>query len=54
VVVNFLNAFKASNEPAPGMGFFISCYEEDVIKQGELSTARYQKGLLIHILLAFL
>jgi hypothetical protein len=48
VAERFLKAVKQSLHPAPGMSFFINCYDEDVLKQAELSTSRYRKGSGFH------
>lgn len=50
VAERFLRAIKDSLQPAPGMGFFIDYSEEDILKQAELSTARYSTGEPLSIL----
>lgn len=44
VAKRFLAAVKESSGPTLNMAFFISCNPEDVLKQAEESTLRYQKG----------
>ncbi|KAI5068521.1 hypothetical protein GOP47_0016866 [Adiantum capillus-veneris] len=50
VAERFLQAVKESLQPAPGMGFFINYSEEEILKQAELSTSRYNKGTQLSIL----
>lgn len=50
IAERFLLARKESLQPTPGMGFFINCFEEDVLRQAESSTARYKKGEPLSIL----
>ncbi|KAH7281555.1 hypothetical protein KP509_36G053400 [Ceratopteris richardii] len=50
VARRLLKAIEDSLQPAPGMGFFINYSAEDIIKQAELSTARYKKGQPLSIL----
>lgn len=44
VAKRFLAAVKESSGPTLNMGFFISCDPEDIMKQAEESTLRYQRG----------
>lgn len=44
VATRFLAAVKESSGPKMNMAFFISCDPEDVMKQAEESTLRYQRG----------
>ncbi|KAM0914813.1 hypothetical protein ACQ4PT_011286 [Festuca glaucescens] len=44
VAKRFLAAVKESSDPTLNMGFFISCDPEDIMKQAEESTLRYQRG----------
>uniref|UniRef100_A0ACD5XZ71 Uncharacterized protein n=1 Tax=Avena sativa TaxID=4498 RepID=A0ACD5XZ71_AVESA len=44
VAKRFLAAVKESSGPTLNMAFFISCDPEDVMKQAEESTLRYQRG----------
>ena len=44
VAKRFLAAVKESSGPTMNMAFFISCNPEDVLKQAEESTLRYQTG----------
>lgn len=44
VAKRFLAAVKESSGPTMNMAFFISCDPEDVMKQAEESTLRYQTG----------
>jgi hypothetical protein len=44
VATRFLAAVKESSGPGLNMAFFISCDPEDVMRQAEESTLRYQRG----------
>ncbi|OEL29244.1 Fatty acid amide hydrolase [Dichanthelium oligosanthes] len=44
VATRFLAAVKESSAPGLNMAFFISCDPEDVMRQAEESTIRYQRG----------
>jgi len=44
VATRFLAAVKESSGPGLNMAFFISCAPEDVMRQAEESTLRYQRG----------
>uniref|UniRef100_A0ACD5YIN9 Uncharacterized protein n=1 Tax=Avena sativa TaxID=4498 RepID=A0ACD5YIN9_AVESA len=44
VAKRFLAAVKESSGPTLNMAFFINCDPEDVMKQAEESTLRYQRG----------
>ncbi|KQJ92076.1 hypothetical protein BRADI_4g41550v3 [Brachypodium distachyon] len=50
VAKRFLAAVKESSGPTLNMAFFISCNPEDVLKQAEESTLRYQKGAALSAL----
>ncbi|KAG6497787.1 fatty acid amide hydrolase-like [Zingiber officinale] len=47
VAERFLSALKESDSSNPSMAFFISYNAEDIIRQAEESTKRYEKGIPI-------
>ncbi|XBJ20783.1 hypothetical protein VPH35_011552 [Triticum aestivum] len=50
VAKRFLAAVKESSGPTMNMAFFISCNPEDVLKQAEESTLRYQTGTPLSVM----
>ncbi|XP_022684304.1 uncharacterized protein LOC101786921 [Setaria italica] len=50
VATRFLAAVKESSGPDLNMAFFISCDPEDVMRQAEESTRRYQRGAALSAL----
>ncbi|KAL6641819.1 hypothetical protein ACP70R_020000 [Stipagrostis hirtigluma subsp. patula] len=50
VAKRFLGAVKECSGPGLNMAFFISCSPEDIMKQAEQSTLRYQKGTPLSVL----
>lgn len=48
IAKRFLNAVKESKDPKRQMAFFISCNPEDVLRQAEESTKRYERGSHIY------
>jgi hypothetical protein len=51
VATRFLAAVRESSGPGMNMAFFISCDPDDVMRQAEESTLRYQRGNVLYILL---
>jgi hypothetical protein len=53
VATRFLAAVKESSGPGLNMAFFISCDPEDVMRQAEESTRRYQTGNVMKSFFSF-